>query len=100
MLNSHIGDSQCVITGSSTHNERIERLWRDVYRCVVHFAETFRDLECEGVLDTLNDLDMFCLRYVFLPRINKCLLDFQESWNNHGLSTEASMTTYHCLLKV
>ena len=94
MLNSHNGDSHCVITGSSTHNERIERLWRDVHRCVAHFAETFRDLECEGVLDPLNDVDMFCLHYVFLPRINKCLLDFQESWNNHGLSTEASMTPY------
>ena len=24
----------CVITGSSTHNERVERMWRDVTCCV------------------------------------------------------------------
>ena len=24
-------DPACVLTGSSTHNERVERLWRDVY---------------------------------------------------------------------
>lgn len=30
----HMSDS-AIITGSSTHNERIERLWRDVMRCVI-----------------------------------------------------------------
>lgn len=24
-----------MITGSSTHNQRIERLWRDMHRCVI-----------------------------------------------------------------
>ena len=33
----------------------------------------------------MHRVDMFCLHYVFLPRLNKCLRDFQESWNNHGL---------------
>lgn len=77
MLDSHNGDPLCVVTGSSTHNERIERLWRDVHRCVVHFADTFHALESESVLDTLNEVDVFSLHYVFLPRINKCLYDFQ-----------------------
>ena len=34
MIASHNNDLSCVITGSSTHNERVERLWRDVHRCV------------------------------------------------------------------
>ena len=94
MLTSHNNNPDCVLAGSSIHNERIERLWRDVHRAVLHFADTFCDLESDGILDTLNDVDMFCLHYVFLPRLNKCLRDFQESWNNHGLSTEGNMTPY------
>lgn len=94
MLQSHNYDSNCVLTGSSTHNERIERLWRDVHQALVHFADTFQGLECDEILDTLNDVDMFCLHYVYLPRLQKCLQDFQESWNNHKLSTEGNMTPY------
>ena len=38
--------------GSSTHNERIERLWRDVRTSVLKpFAEAFRALESEDNLD-------------------------------------------------
>ena len=55
-------DNAAVITGSSTHNERIERIWRDVYRCVgVLFADTFRMLEEENRLDSLNEVDIYCL---------------------------------------
>ena len=83
----------CVITGSSTHNERVERLWRDVNRCVtMPFADTFRELEGLGLLDPLNEVDVFCLHNIFLPRINQCLSEFQESWNHHTISTEHNMT--------
>ena len=92
MLEQHPGDMP-VITGSSTHNERIERLWRDVTRCVSSmFRDTFQGLEEEGVLDPLNEVDMFCLQYVFKPRINHILKSFVDSWNNHSLSSERSQT--------
>lgn len=94
MLETHNCDPACVLTGSSTHNERIERLWRDVHHSLLHFADLFRDLESEEILDTLNDVDMYCLHYIFLPRLKKCVHDFQESWNNHRLSTEGNMTPY------
>ena len=82
-----------VITGSSTHNERIERLWRDVYRCIgVIFHNTFCDMEEEGILDLLNEVDIYCLHFVFLPRIQQTLSSFIESWNNHSISTENNLT--------
>ena len=51
--------------GSSTHNERMERLWRDVHRCVaVLHHDLFRQLEDEDLLDPLNEIDLFCLHYI------------------------------------
>ena len=88
-------NEEVVITGSSTHNERIERLWRDVFRCVGKlFYDTFYALEEEQVLDPMNEIDMYCLHYVFVPLINNCLRGFVESWNNHQLSSEHNYTPY------
>ena len=99
MYEQHSNDPSCVIVGSSTHNERIERLWRDVHRCVLQpFAETFRTLESDGVLDPLNEVDLFCLHYCFLERINKCLTSFQEAWNHHTLSSVRNATPYQLYL--
>ena len=90
----------CVITGSSTHNKRIQRLWQDVHRSVVHvFAETFHSIETEGYLDPLNEVDMYCLHFIFLPRINKCFEEFQESWNKHSLSTEGNKSLYQLFVE-
>ena len=54
MVIANNGDTSCVVTGSSTHNERIERMWRDVHRSVTTtYADTFRSLESDGVLDPM-----------------------------------------------
>lgn len=93
-------DPTSVITGSSVHNERVERMWRDVNRCVVStFSETFRRLENDDILNPLNEVDMYCLHVIFIPRINKCLTEFKESWNNHGLSSEGNKTPYQLYLE-
>ena len=92
MVDQHSSASS-VIAGSSTHNERIERLWRDVYRCVVSiFYEMFFNLESEGKLNPGNEIDLYCLHFIYLPRINSALESFVESWNNHPISTERNMT--------
>ena len=93
-------DDSAVITGASTHNERIERLWRDVHRCVgVVFADKFRELEVEEKLDTLNEVDLYCLHYVYKPQINHALQAFLESWNNHCISTEGGYTPYQLFIQ-
>ena len=57
-----------VITGSSIHNERIECMWRNITRCVSSsFISVFTTLEAEGLLDPLNEADLFCLHFVFIP---------------------------------
>ena len=42
---------------------------------------------------------MFVLHYVFLPRINRNLNAFQESWNSHSLSTEGNRTPYQLFVE-
>ncbi len=82
-----------VVVGSSTHNQRIERLWRDVFRCVaVLYADVFKELENNEKFNALNETDMFCLHTVFLPRINRDLKAFIECWNNHPLSSSNNLT--------
>ena len=84
---------QSVITGSSVHNQRIERLWRDVRRIVVNqYHNLFYYMENSNVLDPLCDAHLFCLHYIFIPRINRALLEFQHQYNNHRLRTENHLT--------
>ncbi len=84
-------NSSCVITGASVHNERVERLWGGVTRCISqNFIKIFQKLEEENILDPLNEVDIFCLHYIFLPRIIKSLDEFRGSWNHHSLSTEGN----------
>ena len=93
MIAAHNHDYSSVISGSSTHNQRIERLWRDVHRCVVSVhSEIFYSLESDGLLDPLNETDLYCLHFIFLPRVNKCLIEFCESWNQHKLSSEGNLS--------
>ena len=85
------GKQSSVLTGCLVHNERIERMWRDVTRCVSSlYISIFRRLESEGLLASDNEVDLFCLHFVFIPSINRSLADFQGSWNCHSLSSEGN----------
>ena len=88
-------DPSAAVVSSFTHNERIERLWRDVYRCVsAHYCEMFYNVESHHQLNPLNHTDIYCLHYVFLPRIAQHLHSLSESWNHHSISTEGNRSPY------
>lgn len=82
-----------IITGKSTHNQRIERLWRDLFSaCISFFYYFFYFLEDIELLDPNDIVDLYVLHHVFLPVIQKQLDVFREAWACHSLRTEKNKT--------
>ena len=78
------------ITGSSVHNQRIERLWRDMYRSVVSiYYQLFYFLEDNNLLDPDSEIDVCCLHLVYLERLNTT---FADGWNSHAITTENNLS--------
>ncbi|KAK7508146.1 hypothetical protein BaRGS_00000385 [Batillaria attramentaria] len=94
------------IMGRSVHNQRIERMWVDVWKDVVNvFYSLFMSMEArmenvdEGILDIENDAHIWALHYVFLPRINHALDLFSVQKNNQGMRTERGQTPNQLFLR-
>jgi len=82
-----------VLVGKSVHNQRVERLWCDVYQGVVGlYYALFNYLEKVNILDPDNDTHLFCLHYVFIPRINRHLEMWRAAWIKHPMRSEHNMT--------
>ena len=89
-----------MITGSSTHNQRRERLWVDMHHSVTSlYCRLFYFLEQSDLLDALNEMHLFALHYVYIPRINQALKLFQEGWNHHGIRTASHLSPHQLFVR-
>ncbi|KAL5505178.1 hypothetical protein EMCRGX_G006573 [Ephydatia muelleri] len=79
------------IGGRSVHNQRIERLWRDLYVGVLDlYKQLFMYLESVHLLNPCNELDLFALHYVYTERINNHIAEWTDAWNRHPISSEGN----------
>ena len=86
-------DRRSAIAGRSVHNQRIERLWRDLYTgCICFFYSFFYFLEDMNILDRDDPKDKYALHFVFLPIIQTQLDSFREGWAHHSLRTIRNRT--------
>nr|XP_046256031.1 uncharacterized protein LOC124065051 [Scatophagus argus] len=93
MIRSRGTDRNSHITGRSVHNQRIERMWRDVYEHTLDlFYQIFTSLEYQGLLNPDNEVHLYALHRAFLPVIQQSLNDFRDAWNFHGLRTERNQS--------
>ena len=73
-----------MITGKSTHSQRIETLSRDVFEGVLGlYYQLFYFMEDKCISDPFNDLHIAAIHHVYLPKINEKL----ELWRKPGLYT-------------
>jgi hypothetical protein len=63
-----------------------------VQNVIKTFKAIFMYLEDRHGLDINNDIYLFCLHFVFLPRINRSLTQWKTSWNHHKIRTEKHQT--------
>ena len=77
-----------MITGPSTHNQRIARLWRDVFDGVIGFHyKLFQFMEENGILDPFKEVDIAALHFTFIPLINEKLDAWRHAWSKHRIRT-------------
>ena len=71
-----------------------------MHRCVTKvYYRLFYHLESVQLLDPVNEVHLFALHYIFLPRINESLTQFLSGWNHHAIRTVHNRSPYQLFVQ-
>ena len=88
MIEKRGSERGSMITGTSSHNQRIEHLWRDVFDGVLAlYYELFTFKEDNELLDPFNEIDIAAPHYISIPIINNKLDAWRHAWSKHRIWT-------------
>ena len=84
-MDNVVGDGRAARLADKA-NQRITRFWEWLnVKVLAFYIRAFENLEDFG-FDIEDPLTLFCLHYLFIPRINEELLIFREAWSHHQFS--------------
>ncbi|KAG9076855.1 hypothetical protein FS749_011321, partial [Ceratobasidium sp. UAMH 11750] len=87
MITNNGSDRGSFLWGSSTNNQRIERLWVDVGAQILRLWRAFfTRLEGMHCLQVESPKHLWLLHELFLEEINNDCDQFQSEWNHHSVS--------------
>ncbi|CAG2247999.1 unnamed protein product [Mytilus edulis] len=85
-----------VSIGRSTANQKIEMLWSFLMRNFTTFwRNLFKDMVDEGILNNADPVHLECIRFCFLPLIQRHLDMFLQSWNSHRIRSQRNVECPH-----
>uniref|UniRef100_A0A8C6Q4W0 Integrase core domain-containing protein n=1 Tax=Nothobranchius furzeri TaxID=105023 RepID=A0A8C6Q4W0_NOTFU len=94
----NVSTARCMFTGRSTGrgsfvSGKKSNDCGDIWMAVTQvYYEVLHTLEQDKLLDICNNIRMFCVHYVFLPRLIDDLQTFTHGWDNHSIRTEQNLT--------